>query len=504
MKYLYTLFLCLLATLTTFAQDQMRVPAKATDRIRLNTESGAFQRIDEGATFDIVGYQATAGFGQINYRLERDGKTYTTSSRNVSEDIEINYSDISLKDLWAVSYMQSEGLEQVAKHGWEPELRAEVEQEYLELENNLEIYEDPLLQDYLNQLLLRVHPGELPERHTANLRVHLFNGSEPVSLGCSNGNIYLSTGLLSTLGSEAELMAMLAVEVAHIYFDHSVINYRKQEQREARAKFWTGLLTVAALAAETAVAVEAADAGNFDLIDYNFYGLFTESVFLLSSSVASAIISRLGMDYTREQQQEADRVAQLVLQWHGEDENALATALRRIRGYYKSTREYLMYQDQMPYPHAGNRIVQSGGSLKSELPEPEVAYLRRCASLSFMSAWQEYREGEFELAQGLIDRQVAHGIASVDDQVLRSVLLRRETMDPGKVRQALVWLNEAGEQARAIPPELYMERAILHNRLGNTEIVRKELEAYRQTLLAMGPMGQEKRLRWVEQVLERL
>ncbi len=115
-----------------------------------------------------------------------------------------------------MSYIQSEGLEQVAKHGWEePELRAEVEQEYLELENSLEIYEDPLLQDYLNQLLLRIYPGELPERHTANLRVHLFNGSEPVSLGCSNGNIYLSTGLLSTLGSEAELMAMLAVEVAH-------------------------------------------------------------------------------------------------------------------------------------------------------------------------------------------------------------------------------------------------------------------------------------------------
>ncbi|HKK79449.1 MAG TPA: M48 family metalloprotease, partial [Phaeodactylibacter sp.] len=479
MKYLYTLFLCSLITTTILAQDQLRVPAKAIDRIRLNTIGGAFERFDEGTTFDIVGYQAAAGFGQINYRLERNGETYITSSKNVSEDIEIDYSKISLRDLWAVSYMQSEGLEQVAKHGWEPELRAEVEQEYLELEKNLEIYEDPLLQDYLNQLLMRVYPGELPERHTANLRVHLFNGSEPVTLGCSNGNIYLSTGLLSTLGSEAELMSMLAVEVAHIYFDHSVINYRKQEQREARAKFWTGLLTVAALAAETAVAVDAANEGNFDLIDYNFYGLFTESVFLLSSSVASAIISRLGMDYTREQQQEADRVAQLVLDWHGEDKNALATALRRIKDYYKSTREYTMYQDQMPYPHAVNRIIQSGGSLKSEVPEAETDYLRRCASLSFMSAWQEYREGEFELAQQLIDRQVAKGIASVDDQVLRSVLLRRETMDLGKVRQALVWLNEAGEKARAIPPELYMERAILHNRLGNTEIVRKELEAYR-------------------------
>ena len=70
------------------------------------------------------------------------------------------------------------------------------------------------------------------------------------------------------------------------------------------------------------------------------------------------------MDYTREQQQEADRVAQLVLSWHGEDKNALPTALQRIHNYYKSTREYTMYQDQMPYPHAVNRIMKAGGSVK--------------------------------------------------------------------------------------------------------------------------------------------
>ena len=505
MKYRYTLFVFLLAASTLIAQDQLRVPAKATDRIRLTSmNGGGFERLDAGAAFDILGYEAASGFKQVNYQVEYNGKMYTTISRNVSEDIAIDYAEISLEELWTVSYIQSEGLEQVVKNGWEPELRAEVEQEYLELERNLEFYEDPLLQDYLNQLLMRVYPGELPKRHTANLRVRLFSGPEPWAFGCTNGNIYLSTGMLATLGSEAELMGVLATEVAHIYFDHSVTNYRKQEQREARAKFWTGLLTAAALAAETAVAVDAANAGNFDLIDYNFYGLFTESVFLLSSSVASAVLNRLGMDYTRDQKVEADRIAQLVLQKHGMDKEALATGLRRIRDYYHSTREYLLYPEEVPFTQVTHRVTTLGGSLKSELPPPEVGYLRRCASLSFISAWQEYREGEFELAQRLVDRQVEHGIASVDDQVLRSVLLRRKTMDPGKVRQALVWLNEAGEQARAIPSELYMERAILYNRLGNTTLVRKELEAYRQALLAMGPMGQEKRLRWVEQMLERL
>ena len=62
MKYRYALFVFLLAASTLIAQDQLRVPAKATDRIRLTSmNGGGFERLDAGAAFDILGYEAASG-----------------------------------------------------------------------------------------------------------------------------------------------------------------------------------------------------------------------------------------------------------------------------------------------------------------------------------------------------------------------------------------------------------------------------------------------------------
>jgi Zn-dependent protease with chaperone function len=505
MKQYYALFFLMFFSCSLIAQMDISVPVTAKDRLRLADPLGRLERIDKGTSFKVVGYQAVTGTNQVDYRVEYNDKPYIISSRNALEAIEIDYKNASLEDLWAINYIESDGLAHAARYGRDQELRSEIEQEYLELEQSLEQYDDPFLLDYLNQLLMRIFPGEIPKAQAANLQVNVFNGSEPWSFACSNGKIFLSTGLLATLGSEEELMAILAAEVAHIYFDHSYVNYRQQEIREARARFWTGVLTVAALAAETAVAVDNANRGNYDLLDYQFYGVFTESVFLLSSTVASSILNRLGMEYTQEQQQEADRIAKLVLEWHGMNGSAMATALARIDEYYESTREYVLTSGDSPFPNIGKRISDLEGKSDLDYTETkaEANYLQRCATLLSMSAWQEYREGELDIAQRLVDRLVDSRLAAVDDQVLRSLLLRRTTLDASGLQKALVWLDEAEQSARSIPVELYLERSVLHYRMGNMEEARKALVKYREDLLKLQPL-QEKRLRWAEQMLERL
>lgn len=78
---------------------------------------------------------------------------------------------------------------------------------------------NPSVTDYLNRVARQVatHVAGAP----AEVRVALFQDSEPKSLGFPSGRILLSIGLLSTVDDEAELAYVLAHELAHVAADHT-------------------------------------------------------------------------------------------------------------------------------------------------------------------------------------------------------------------------------------------------------------------------------------------
>lgn len=89
--------------------------------------------------------------------------------------------------------------------------------ELAELRNDYgQLYDNPMLQRYLNDLGQRIVP-----RDTANLYAfRLLLDPQPRAEALSTGTIYVSTGLVSLLDNEAQLSYVLAHEIAHVERNH--------------------------------------------------------------------------------------------------------------------------------------------------------------------------------------------------------------------------------------------------------------------------------------------
>ncbi len=78
------------------------------------------------------------------------------------------------------------------------------------------LYDNPILQDWVNELGQRLVPKESPRTYA----FRLILDPRPDARSLSTGSIYLSTGLVSLLDNEAQLAYILAHEIAHVDRGH--------------------------------------------------------------------------------------------------------------------------------------------------------------------------------------------------------------------------------------------------------------------------------------------
>lgn len=90
------------------------------------------------------------------------------------------------------------------------------------------LYSNPMIQTYINTIGQRLVPKDSPNFYT--FRILLDPRPEAISL--STGSIYVSSGLLAMLDSEAQLSYILAHEVAHVEQKHSYNKIRSQVLEE--------------------------------------------------------------------------------------------------------------------------------------------------------------------------------------------------------------------------------------------------------------------------------
>ena len=72
------------------------------------------------------------------------------------------------------------------------------------------------VQDYLQRRLLTVQPNPMMAGRPGAFRLRLLRTTTPNALALNDGTILITTGLLTTLKTEAQLHAVLAHEVAHV------------------------------------------------------------------------------------------------------------------------------------------------------------------------------------------------------------------------------------------------------------------------------------------------
>jgi beta-barrel assembly-enhancing protease len=351
-------------------------------------------------------------------------------------------------EFWNTFALSNGILENLANNGIRYDLRGELDEEAINfidlLENNNLVYHDEFLEDYIQGLIFRIHPGGFDDKRPGNLNLILYNESIPNAYSLPNGSIILTTGLLSVIDSEEELMGVLAHEIAHFIGDHHVNNILAVQKRAQRAEFWAGMATVAAGVAEAYVASNN---------DYYVPGNLTYSMAVLSSQVAQSVLERFGINYSQDQEFQADEAAFNVMQFLDLQPEAYVTALAKIGNYYYRTGLYEALTGSHTHPSMRSRLSKLSANPKDFY---NVGYQKNISFVNTHNARIEYQRKHFAECEKLVDRNIDAGVATEDDYILKALATRVLYGDSESINRSLNYLKKA--EALGIEPNAYISK----------------------------------------------
>jgi len=113
----------------------------------------------------------------------------------------------------------------------ERRLWEQAREEERKLRDKATLYRDPILEDYLNQVALRLEPPEIRQQDTIKIRVYPIKDPSLNAFTYPTGSIYVHTGLLARLENEAQLGIVLGHEMTHATHRHAL-----EFERSARNK----------------------------------------------------------------------------------------------------------------------------------------------------------------------------------------------------------------------------------------------------------------------------
>ena len=160
------------------------------------------------------------------------------------------------------------------------------------------VYQDPLLVDYLEDLVAGLNPPSMAANREVRYRVTVVEDPTLNAFAYPHGSLYLHTGLLARMENEAQLATVLGHEMTHVENRHMIRHRRAARNRQIA-------LTAVAVAAAVVVAGEAGDAieqGNYS----RAARIELLSDLLLSLGLTLAFIASVN-GYGRGLEEEADR-----------------------------------------------------------------------------------------------------------------------------------------------------------------------------------------------------
>lgn len=357
--------------------------------------------------------------------------------------------------------------------GYQYELRNELNNDVIEyvntLSNNDRFFDDEYFEDYLYTVLTKIHAGILKDKRPGNISIKILKDPEPNAFMLANGCIIISTGLLSTIQSEDELVGVLAHEVAHFVLDHQILNYTKEVDRKKRAEFWATFATLVAASADTYLTVKN---GN------HVPGVLTASTAILASVFSDDVVSRLGAKYSQAQETEADNVSKEILGVLKYDKYGLSFALSRIKNYCIKTGNYLALSGNGTHPSLDSRISNLGQSPNFEtLVQPN--FLKKVSLINSYNAWIELWYFAHHLtANDLANRNIDNNVATESDYIVKAVVKRRLSNAKESNEDVINLLNKA--KTLNVTPYIILskEEGITYIRLEKKVEAKKAFQTY--------------------------
>lgn len=343
--------------------------------------------------------------------------------------------------------------------------------EYLkQLELQDAFYIDPELEDYLYQLVYKIHPKDFPSQQRVHLNVKMIKSLSPEAFSFTNGTIIISTGMLSLLRSEDELVAVLAREIAHLTLDHNVKTYTAIKTKS----------TISAIVG--AGAYIATTVSSIDNDDSFFEADYLGSAASVGSELLSyGILSALGVGHNRSRIYKADEIAQEWMIENQRNPHALAQVIRRLQFFetkYRGTNLALSENRFFLKNRFENILEKKKYKLNPQsvkLMPIDINYDTQISECLKANSKLLVADELYSAAIPYLNRSIKSNWTSGESYLLKAIALRHTKYSNTDNQEILSLLEKASQNAVTDLPWIWSEKGLTHLRLKENE---KALNAF--------------------------
>jgi len=468
MKKISLTILVFLIPFLTMAQIRLEINGNVDKKITYKVGSTS-STIAEGTSVTIKSIYNSKGAPEVQiYNNDKD----VLFSIFISQLSNISFKPSTVKQFWQVQALKSEVYNNITKNGNQYELRNELELEAIEYidyteKNNL-IFNDSYLESYLYALAYKIYPSRIDDDKPGLINIKILKSTKPNAFIYANGTMFLTTSLLSKINSEEELIAIMAHEIAHFVLDHSIININKAEKRLKRAKFWAGLATGVAAAADISM---AANNDNYTP------GAITLGTSILAYNIASEVNERMGLKYSKKQQLEADKYATEFMKFVNIDHTALSSALLKIKNDEIPNSNYtLALSSNNESKSTTEERIQAIGRPTKEFMN--LDYDKTISLVNTFNAETQLNIHHLQSCIDLINRNINADIATEDDYILLAKVTNPMYDNEAKNNEALLHINKAKSLNIAPTIDIFKQEAIILIRLKKYDEAKIALHKY--------------------------
>ncbi len=313
----------------------------------------------------------------------------------------------NIESLWQFKMLEHKVYDDLLGGGYHYDRRYAMEELMREFmvtaEQNGSFYIDSYLESRLYGILRMVYPVRHTDRRPGVLSLRILSDITPDSWVGPDGTMVITTGMITAMNSELELMALMAQEVAHFALDHHLSNFN--------------------------------------------------SFLLVGMVPALGNIIR----YNTQQELKADECAVSVLEGYGESPAVLASMLRKVLAYGELMGNYYLGSTNGFFPDALSRAVAHTDTLTYFSTD----YERLIAPVISFNAFKAYSQSQYLLCRRLLERNIASGEASADDRVLLSQAMMRLAGSDQEYENALSVVRSVIGRDEEAPPEAFKQEALL-------------------------------------------
>jgi beta-barrel assembly-enhancing protease len=326
----------------------------------------------------------------------------------------IDFKPENISGFWKLKAVENGVYESLLIYNFQYNLRNDLEDDALEylklLESNNLLFNDAYIENYLLSLAYQIYPVHIIDGRPGFLNIKIIINPTPDAYIFSNGTMFLTTGLISTISTEDELISVMSHEIAHFVLDHSIMNITKAIERQRRAEFWAAVATGLAAAADVYTATQN-----------EFYtpGAITYSTAIIASAIASTISERMGLEYTLDQEELADQCSIEILNLLDRNPNALSSALCKISDYFIVTGNYFALTEDGTHPSLTSRIKNNGNCLPLSA---DMNYDRAISAVNSFNIKIEYEKNHYDACIKLIERNIAADVAVEKDYLILAMV----------------------------------------------------------------------------------